>query len=47
VSGLFATARTLFERALTAFVILQLAALAVLILVGVLLRKLGVPFVSS
>jgi TRAP-type C4-dicarboxylate transport system permease small subunit len=42
---LFATARTLFERALTAFVILQLAALAVLILVGVLLRKLGVPFV--
>lgn len=34
-----------FERALTAFVILQLTLLALLILVGVALRKLGVPFV--
>lgn len=34
-----------FDRALTAFVILQLALLALLILVGVALRKLGIPFV--
>lgn len=39
------TVRLAFERALTAFVILQLALLALLILVGVALRKLGVPFV--
>ena len=37
--------RLAFERALTAFVILLLALLAVLILVGVLLRKLEIPFV--
>jgi TRAP-type C4-dicarboxylate transport system permease small subunit len=41
----FAIARAAFDRALTAFVVFQLAALAVLILVGVVLRKLGVPFV--
>jgi TRAP-type C4-dicarboxylate transport system permease small subunit len=34
-----------FDRALTAFVIFLLACMAVLILVGVLLRKLNVPFV--
>lgn len=37
--------REAFDRALTAFVILQLAALALLILAGVALRKLGVAFV--
>jgi TRAP-type C4-dicarboxylate transport system permease small subunit len=37
--------RTVFERALTAFVILQLALLAVVVLAGVALRKLGIPFV--
>jgi len=42
---MLATARAAFERALTAFVVLQLAALALLILAGVLLRKLGIAFV--
>ena len=37
--------RTVFERALTAFVILLLAAMAVLILTGVALRKMGIPLV--
>ena len=37
--------RIAFERTLTAFVIFLLAALAVLILTGVVLRKLGIPFV--
>tara|TARA_R110001599_G_scaffold159996_1_gene347589 strand:+ start:868 stop:1386 length:519 start_codon:yes stop_codon:yes gene_type:complete len=36
---------TVFERVLTAFVIFLLASLAVLILVGVALRKLEIPFV--
>ena len=36
---------TVFERLLTAFVIFLLASLAVLILVGVALRKLEIPFV--
>ena len=39
------TLRLGFERVLTAFVILQLALLAVLILVAVMLRKLEIPFV--
>lgn len=37
--------RTAFERTLTAFVIFLLAALAVLILVGVAFRKLEIPLV--
>ena len=37
--------RIVFERALTAFVILLLAAMAILILAGVGLRKLGIPLV--
>ena len=37
--------RIVFERALTAFVILLLAAMAVLILAGVALRKMGIPLV--
>ena len=37
--------RIVFERALTAFVILLLAAMAVLILTGVALRKMGIPLV--
>ena len=41
----FAALRVGFERALTAFVILQLALLAVVILVGVAFRKLGIPLV--
>jgi TRAP-type C4-dicarboxylate transport system permease small subunit len=44
VSGL-ETLRRAFERALTAFVIFQLGALAVLILVGVAYRKLGYALV--
>ena len=39
------TFRIAFERALTAFVIFLLGSLAVLVLVGVALRKLGIPFV--
>lgn len=39
------TFRIAFERALTAFVILLLGSLAVLVLGGVVLRKLGIPFV--
>lgn len=39
------TFRTAFERALTAFVIFLLSALAVMILVGVACRKLGIPLV--
>ena len=39
------TFRIAFERALTAFVIFLLGGLAVLVLVGVALRKLGIPFV--
>jgi TRAP-type C4-dicarboxylate transport system permease small subunit len=34
-----------FERALTAFVVFLLAAIAILVLAGVALRKLGVPLV--
>jgi len=45
VSRVFASARAAFERALTAFVILLLASLAVLILAGVAFRKLGVSLV--
>jgi len=41
----FTSLRTVFDRALTAFVIFLLASLAVLILVGVVFRKLGIPFV--
>ena len=37
--------RTAFDRALTAFVIFLLALLAVVILVGVAYRKLGIPLV--
>jgi TRAP-type C4-dicarboxylate transport system permease small subunit len=40
-----AAVRLAFDRALTAFVILQLALLAVVVLAGVFLRKLGIPFV--
>ncbi|MEP7057244.1 MAG: TRAP transporter small permease [Caldimonas sp.] len=39
------TLRTAFERTLTAFVILLLAALTMLILVGVVFRKFGIPLV--
>ena len=39
------TFRIAFERTLTAFVIFLLGSLAVLVLVGVTLRKLGIPFV--
>ena len=37
--------RIVFERALTAFVIFLLAAMALLILVGVALRRFGIPLV--
>lgn len=37
--------RLAFERALTGFVIFQVALLTVVVLAGALLRKLGVPFV--
>lgn len=37
--------RQAFERALTAFVILQVALMTVVVLAGALLRKLGIPFV--
>ena len=39
------TIRTAFERTLTAFVIFLLTSLAVMILVGVACRKLGIPLV--
>lgn len=42
---MFLTLRTVFERTLTAFVVLQLAALAVIILLGVLFRKIGYSLV--
>lgn len=41
----WANLRTAFDRALTAFVIFLLGALALLILVGVALRKLNIPLV--
>jgi TRAP-type C4-dicarboxylate transport system permease small subunit len=44
-SSSLATFRTGFERALTAFVIVLLGALALLILVGVAFRKFGIPLV--
>jgi TRAP-type C4-dicarboxylate transport system permease small subunit len=37
--------RNAFDRALTAFVILQMTLLAVVVLAGVVCRKLGIPFV--
>ena len=42
---MFLTARAIFDRTLTAFVIFLLASLAVLILVGVACRKLEIPLV--
>jgi TRAP-type C4-dicarboxylate transport system permease small subunit len=45
VSVVAAALRTAFDRALTAFVIFLLGALAVLILVGVACRKLEIPLV--
>ena len=39
------TLRTAFERTLTAFVIFLLASLAVIVLMGVTYRKLGIPMV--
>lgn len=42
---MISTIRTAFDRALSAFVILLLASLAILILVGVVCRKLGIPLV--
>jgi TRAP-type C4-dicarboxylate transport system permease small subunit len=41
----FFTLRTAFERVLTAFVIFLLASLAVIVLMGVTYRKLGIPMV--
>jgi TRAP-type C4-dicarboxylate transport system permease small subunit len=43
--ALFANLRTAFERVLTAFVILLLASLAIVVLLGVACRKLGIPLV--
>ena len=45
MSAVFATVRTVFDRALTGFVIFLLASLAVMILVGVACRKLEIPLV--
>ena len=42
---MFFTLRTAFDRALTAFVILLLTSLAVIVLMGVVYRKLGIPMV--
>lgn len=42
---MFQALRTAFERGLTAFVILLLASLAVIVLMGVTYRKLGIPMV--
>lgn len=42
---MFAALRSAFERALTAFVIFQLAALAGVVLLGVACRKLEIPLV--
>lgn len=42
---MFFTLRTAFERALTAFVILLLASLAVIVLMGVAYRKMGLAMV--
>lgn len=41
----FSRLRAAFDRTLTAFVILQMALLTVVVLAGAVLRKLGVPFV--
>jgi len=41
----FFTLRTAFDRALTAFVIFLLTSLAVIVLMGVASRKLGIPMV--
>lgn len=45
MSTVFLTLRTAFDRALTAFVIFLLASLAVIVLMGVTYRKLGIPMV--
>ncbi len=42
---MFATLRSAFERALTAFVIFLLASLSVVVLLGVACRKLNIPLV--
>ena len=42
---MFFTLRTAFDRALTAFVILLLASLAIIVLMGVTYRKLGISMV--
>lgn len=42
---MFFTLRTAFDRALTAFVILLLASLAIIVLMGVTYRKLGIAMV--
>lgn len=42
---MFALLRTAFDRTLTAFVVFQLALLAVVVLLGVACRKLGIPLV--
>ncbi|MBX3634299.1 MAG: hypothetical protein KF683_02730 [Rubrivivax sp.] len=42
---MFALLHKVFDRTLTAFVIFLLALLAVVILVGVACRKLGIPLV--
>lgn len=42
---MFHTLRTVFDRVLTAFVIFLLASLAVIVLMGVAYRKLGIPMV--
>ena len=42
---MFTSLRTVFDRALTAFVIFLLGSLAVLILVGVVFRKFNIPLV--
>lgn len=42
---MFFTLRTAFERALTAFVIFLLASLAIIVLMGVTYRKLGIAMV--
>jgi TRAP-type C4-dicarboxylate transport system permease small subunit len=41
----FFTLRTVFDRVLTAFVVFLLASLAVIVLMGVTYRKLGIPMV--
>lgn len=43
--AVFALLRTVFEKVLTSFVILLMASLAIIILMGVTYRKLGIPLV--